>query len=117
MTIVVLYKLIDKCIGIQLFTDPKPRTLAEAKHHTHTQSFDNRLMERPARFCELWNATLNVFLSRRAFEYDVAGRCFLRIKIYLAQQMQNSRLHPRSTRRTASPYFILILRTVFRLAS
>jgi hypothetical protein len=48
--LVLLYELIDRVIGVQLFADPTSGLLAEAKHHTHAQSFDNRLMERPARF-------------------------------------------------------------------
>jgi hypothetical protein len=50
--LVLLYKLIDLAVGVQLFADPTSGLLAEAKHHTHAQSFDNSLMERPARFCK-----------------------------------------------------------------
>jgi hypothetical protein len=44
-------------------------------------------MERPAQFHKLSKAIVNVFLSRRALEYDIAGRHIPGIKIYLAQQI------------------------------
>lgn len=110
--LVLLYELIDRVISVQPFADPISRLLAEAKHHTHAQSFDNRLMERPAQFRKLSKAIVNVFPSCRAHENDIAGWDIPRFKIQLAQQIPNSRLHARSTWRITSPNFISIGRPI-----
>ena len=111
-TPIILNELSNLLMRCQFLSCPCASCSSETDNRPHSQLLDDRLVYRPAGLQQVGLLPVEVRLPAGADEDDIARGRLLGIVAKLAEEMQNTRLHPVGSWRFPLPAFILVGRPV-----